>query len=186
MLAATVSLVVALLAGTWWLATSRAPEEQPDPMSILIADLDNQTGDATFDGAVEQALDIAMEGAGFISSYSRPKAQKVAAQLLPDSALDATMARLVSRREGIDVVLAGSIAKRVPVIASRSRPSMRLPSPRTPKPWRPSRRPPRAKRTSCPPSVAWPRICDASSVTRSRKALAWRRPRPSPPLPSKR
>ncbi len=81
-------------------------------MSILIADIDNQTGDATFNGAVEQALDIAMEGAGFISSYSRPKAQKVATQLLPDSALDATMARLVSRREGIDVVLAGSIVEK--------------------------------------------------------------------------
>lgn len=110
MLVATVGLVMALLAGTWWLATSRAPEQQPDPMSILIADIDNQTGDETFDGAVEQALNIAMEGAGFISSYSRPKAQEVAAQLLPDSALDATMSRLVARREGIDVVLAGSIA----------------------------------------------------------------------------
>jgi tetratricopeptide (TPR) repeat protein len=112
MLAATAGLVVALLAGTWWLATSRAPEEQPDPMSILIADIDNQTRDETFNGAVEQALNIAMEGAGFISSYSRPKAQKVASQLLPDSTLDSTMARLVSRREGIDVVLASSIAEK--------------------------------------------------------------------------
>ena len=112
MLIASAGLVLALLAGTWWLATSRAPAQQPDPMSILIADIENQTGDASFNGAVEQALDIAMEGAGFISSYSRPKAQKVSAQLMPDSALDATMSRLVARREGIDVVLAGSIAEK--------------------------------------------------------------------------
>ena len=104
--------VVGLLAGTFWFASSRAPELEPDPMSILIADIDNQTGDPTFDGAIEQALSIAMEGAGFISSYPRPSAQKVAEQLLPGSLLDASLAKLVSRREGIDVVITTSIAEK--------------------------------------------------------------------------
>ncbi|MEJ2086458.1 MAG: tetratricopeptide repeat protein, partial [Acidobacteriota bacterium] len=48
----------------------------------------------------------------FISSYPRPSAQKVAEQLLPDSPLDASLAKLVSRREGIDVVIAAAIAEK--------------------------------------------------------------------------
>jgi len=106
------TLVIALLAGTWWIAVSRAPQVAPDPMSILIADFDNQTGDASFDGAAEQALAIAMEGAGFISAFPRPSAQKVAEQLQPGSILDENMARLVARREGINVVLAGTLTEK--------------------------------------------------------------------------
>ena len=53
-----------------------------------------------------------MEGAGFISAYPRPNAQQVSEQLQADSTLDENMARLVSRREGIDVVLAGQIEER--------------------------------------------------------------------------
>jgi len=112
MMLAAATLVIALLAGTWWLAMSRAPQEAPEPMSILIADFDNQTGDSTFDGALEQTLSIAMEGAGFINSYPRPNAQEVAEELMQDRALDETMARLVSRREGIDVILAGTLTEK--------------------------------------------------------------------------
>jgi len=99
--------VLVLLAGTFWLARSGAPEEAPAPMSVLIADFENDAPE--FDGAVEQALTIAMEGAGFINAYSRAKAQGLAEQLRPGSPLDETMARLVSRREGIDVIVVGAV-----------------------------------------------------------------------------
>ena len=101
--------ILAALAGTWQLARSRLPAEPPPPISVLVADFDNRTGDPVFEGSVEQALTVALEGASFISAYPRGDAQRLAAQLGGSSRLDETAARLISRREGIKVVLAGGI-----------------------------------------------------------------------------
>jgi serine/threonine protein kinase/tetratricopeptide (TPR) repeat protein len=109
LMAAAAVLVVALLGGTWWLASLRGPAAEPDPMSVLIADFNNQTGDASFDGALEQALMIGMEGAGFISAVPPATAHQIADQISSGSRLDENMARLVSRREGVSVILAGDI-----------------------------------------------------------------------------
>jgi serine/threonine protein kinase/tetratricopeptide (TPR) repeat protein len=102
--------VLGLVFGTWWLARTPPEEVQPPPMSVLIADFDNQARDPAFEGALEKALAIAIEGASFITAYSRADAQTVAERLKPGSRLDESMARLVSVREGIHVILAGSIA----------------------------------------------------------------------------
>ncbi len=107
---AMMALVVVLLGGTWWLASLRTPAEEPDPFSVLVADFENQTGDLSFDGALEQALAIGMENAAFISAVPPANARQIADQIQPGSALDETMARLVSRREGVSVILAGVIA----------------------------------------------------------------------------
>ena len=112
LMATAATIVLALLAGTFWFARTRAPEEAPEPMSILVADLHNETGDQSFNGALEQALSIAMEGAGFISAYSRSSAQETAEKIQPGSHLDQRMAQLISRREGIDVVLAATLAQK--------------------------------------------------------------------------
>ena len=53
-----------------------------------------------------------MEGAGFISAYSRSSAQETAEEIQPGSHLDREMAQLISRREGIDIVLAGTVAQK--------------------------------------------------------------------------
>ena len=73
MVVGVVALMSVLLAGTWWLASLRGPIGEPDPMSVLVADFDNRTGDASFDGALEQALAIGMEGASFISAIPPAK-----------------------------------------------------------------------------------------------------------------
>jgi len=112
LMATAATIVIALLAGTFWFARTRAPEEAPEPMSILVADFHNETGDQSFNGALEQALNIAMEGAGFISAYSRSSAQETAEEIQPGSHLDQRMAQLISRREGIDVVLAATLAQK--------------------------------------------------------------------------
>jgi eukaryotic-like serine/threonine-protein kinase len=103
-------LVLALIVGTWWL--SKAPPEvvQPPPMSVLIADFENKAGDPVFEGALEQTLGSAIEGASFITAYPRRDAAQIAARLKPGSRLDADMARLIAGREGIKVILAGTIA----------------------------------------------------------------------------
>jgi tetratricopeptide (TPR) repeat protein/predicted Ser/Thr protein kinase len=111
-LAAGAVLVAALLAGTYWSARRAAvPVEAPEPLSVLIADFENRTGDPVFDGALEQVLSLGLEGASFITSYDRPGARRQAGQLAPDASgkLDENLARLVCRSQGIKVAIAGSI-----------------------------------------------------------------------------
>ena len=82
------TVVLMLLGGTWWLARSPAPTVVPDPVSVLIADFENTSGDPVFDGAVEQALSIAIEGASFITAYPRRDAATLAARIGAGSRLD--------------------------------------------------------------------------------------------------
>src|SRR5262249_12025054 len=64
------------------------------PVSVLIADFDNKTGDAVFDGTLEPMMAIALEGAPFISSFNRGQARKDLARVQPDAKrLDDTAAR---------------------------------------------------------------------------------------------
>ena len=79
-------------------------------MSVLIADFDNKTGDPLFEGSLEQALQIGIEGASFVSSYERGIAKKIAGEMQSTDKLDSDSAQLVAVREGITLVLAGSIA----------------------------------------------------------------------------
>jgi eukaryotic-like serine/threonine-protein kinase len=82
------------------------------PVSVLIADFDNKTGDAVFDGTLEPMLGIALEGAPFISSFNRGQAKKIATRLQPGlTQMDGKMAQLVAVREGVNVVVTGSIAQ---------------------------------------------------------------------------
>jgi len=88
----------------------RATEAAHKPVSVLISDLDNRTGDAVFDGTLEPILTLALEGAPFINSYNRGQARKVAAQIQPNaSSLDERLARLIAVREGVNVVVSGTI-----------------------------------------------------------------------------
>ena len=112
--AAAIALAVLLAAGGLWLyqkGRSVKPTVQKT-QSVLVADFANHAGDAVFDGTLEPAFTIALEGASFVSSYNRSSARKVAAQLSPGAkGLDQTLARLVAVREGINVVTSGSIDK---------------------------------------------------------------------------
>jgi len=46
------------------------------PVTLLIADFENKTGDSVFDGTLEPMLGVALEGAPFISLYNRGKHAK--------------------------------------------------------------------------------------------------------------
>ncbi len=82
---------------------------QRDPVSVIIADFDNQTGDEVFDGSLEQALGLGVEGSSFVTAFSRRDARRVAESIQPGARLSEELATLVARREGIKVVLAGRI-----------------------------------------------------------------------------
>jgi predicted Zn-dependent protease len=100
--AVAVVVVGLLLAGTWWLAGSQAPPAPHAPVSVLVADFVNGPHDPVFDGALENALSIAIEGASFITTYPRRAG----------TPLDETAARLLSIREGVNRVVAGRIDAR--------------------------------------------------------------------------
>lgn len=113
-LAASV-IIIALLVFTVFRFTRQPkvgiPETGPEPISVLIADFQNKTGDSAFDGSLEPALGISLEGAPFISVYQSAKARKLAIQIDPnsDGRLDPQLAQLISQREGINVVVNGMV-----------------------------------------------------------------------------
>ncbi len=112
--AAALALALTVGGATWWVLRGVAPAavSQPQPISVLIADFDNRTSDAVFEGSVEQALGIGLEGASFLTAYPRRDAMRAAAQIASDgSRLNEQVAQLVARREGVKVVLAGFIER---------------------------------------------------------------------------
>ena len=97
---------------TTWLIAGRPEPPSPDPVAVLVADFANNTGEPVFDGLMEQALTVGVEGASFITAYQRPAAVRVARLIKAGDRLDEKAALLVALREGIKVVLLGSIEKR--------------------------------------------------------------------------
>lgn len=112
LVAAPAVLLVTILANR--ASAPAVPAAAREPMSILIADFQNLANDAVFEGSLEQALAIAMEGAPFITTFPRRDAlaSARAAQAGSGNALDEETARLVALREEIKVILAGSIDRR--------------------------------------------------------------------------
>lgn len=107
-----IGILTVALALSIYLNLARGPgvTEPLEPVSVLIADFDNGTGESIFDGLLEQALNVGIESASHVMSYERGIAERLARQLQPDSeGLPAAAARLVAVREGVDLVLSGSI-----------------------------------------------------------------------------
>ena len=85
---------------------------QGAPRSVLVADFENKTGEEVFDGTLEPAIAIALEGAPFITTYKRSTALGTANRLkLDGTGLGEARARLIAQREGIHVVVAGTAEK---------------------------------------------------------------------------
>jgi eukaryotic-like serine/threonine-protein kinase len=107
-------MIAILLTGTWWVSRTPVTPPAPEPISVLVAGFENSTGDPVFEGSLEQALAIAMEGSSFITVYPQKPARALALELAPASKgrIDLQTAQLISRREGVKVILAGAIAKR--------------------------------------------------------------------------
>ena len=81
--AAAIALGLALAFGAWVFIRPAANTPPPaavaySPKLVLIADFDNKANDPVFAGSLEQALNIGIEGASFITTYSRTGAQALA------------------------------------------------------------------------------------------------------------
>jgi len=83
------------------------------PISVLVADFTNHTGDPVFDNTLEPMFNVALEGASFINAYNRGNARKLAQKLPnPTDKLDEQPARLVALSQGISTVISGEISRR--------------------------------------------------------------------------
>jgi tetratricopeptide (TPR) repeat protein len=101
--------VAALVSGTWWFTRTPPPPKQHEPVAVLIADFDNTSGDPTFRHTLEPMIKRALEEAGFISAHDR-NGIRDAFGVQPPEKMDAAAARDLAAKQGVNVVLSGSVA----------------------------------------------------------------------------
>jgi len=106
---AAVAVVVVLLGTTWFLARGPAVPVVHPPVSVVLTDFENRTGDPVFNGTLEPALTTNLERATFINALKRGDPQLTAALARPGTRLDEQTARLISIRDGYQYVVSGSI-----------------------------------------------------------------------------
>src|SRR5580658_9707783 len=107
-------LIVAVGAGLAWFLSKRQQTAQSGahvPVSVLVGDFANHTGDPLLDGTLEPMLGEALEGASFVNIFSRGDARKLAGKLPhPTDKLDEQSARLVAVNQDVNAVITGEIS----------------------------------------------------------------------------
>ena len=89
------------------------PKVARAPVSVLVADFTNHTGDPIFDDTLEPMFNFALEGASFVNAYDRGQARKLAQKLpQPTDKLEEQAARLVAVGQGLAAVVTGSLSRR--------------------------------------------------------------------------
>jgi serine/threonine protein kinase/tetratricopeptide (TPR) repeat protein len=107
-MAAIVALLTTVFGGAWWYFREPAVVTR-DPIKVLIADLDNQTGDPAFSRTLEPVLKRALDGASFINSFDRNRLGNLGVEA-PER-FDERAAHEIAVKEGINVLLSGVIAR---------------------------------------------------------------------------
>jgi len=108
MMAAIVVVLLSLSVGTWWYTRQLIPAKPHDPVTVVIADFTNSTGDPAFDHTLEPVLRRGLEAAGFISAYERTRIRG-SLGVKPPEKLDEAAARQLAVNQGLGVVLSGSV-----------------------------------------------------------------------------
>ena len=91
-------------------ALGRLPGAVHDPVAVVIADFQNQTGDPAFDRTLEPMVKLALEGAGFITALDRSTIRR-SLGVRPTEVLDEKAAVELAVKQGLGVVLAGTLTK---------------------------------------------------------------------------
>ena len=103
-----VAVASALLTLSGYIYWVTRPPVQHDPVSVVIADFVNQTGNAAFDQTLEPMLKRAIEGAGFVTAYDRNGIRSLGVP--PRDSLDEKAALELAVKQGLGVVVSGSVA----------------------------------------------------------------------------
>jgi eukaryotic-like serine/threonine-protein kinase len=113
-MAAAGMLVLALGASAWWWFHSRKLGRMlTSKDTVVLADFQNTTGDAVFDGTIRQGLAVQLEQSPFLSLVSDVTVRQTLRLMNqpPDARLTPDLAQQVCLRTGSTAVLNGSIAK---------------------------------------------------------------------------
>ena len=109
-------LIVAIASGIAWFVVKRQQTTASGPhgpVSVLVGDFENHTGDPVLDNTLEPMLGVALEGASFVNVFSRGDARKLAEKLShPSDKLDEQTARLVAVNQDVSTVVTGEIDMR--------------------------------------------------------------------------
>ena len=89
----------------------RQPITPVAPMTVIIADFDNHTGDPVFSGTVEPALRLALQGATFINAYDRTKTNDLGVRAI-SGPLSESKAQEIAANQGLNVVVSGALDRR--------------------------------------------------------------------------
>jgi tetratricopeptide (TPR) repeat protein len=81
---------------------------QHAPMTVVVGDFSNHTGDPVFDAALEPVVKMALEGAGFITAYDRTAVVRSLGQKVSGK-FDEPAARQMAVNQGLGVVISGSL-----------------------------------------------------------------------------
>ena len=100
------------------------PQEGPKPITVLVADVQNMTGDPVFDGVLESMLSLSLDGASYISVFDSKRARSKALDIRADSQgrIDLELAQLICQSAGINLAVNSTIDRdnggyRITVIA---------------------------------------------------------------------
>ncbi len=110
--AGLIALVILAVASGWFLRVGQRTSQAHKPVRVLLADFRNATSEQVLSDTLEPPFELELEGAPFISVFNRTEARRTVGELKPGTTeLDEANARLVAVRDGIDVVVSGSITK---------------------------------------------------------------------------
>src|SRR5262249_10857502 len=84
------------------------PAASHGPVTLLIADLKNHTGDPVFNGTLESTMRLALQGASFINAYDRTRLAELGAGAI-SGALDDSNAQRIAANQGLNVVVSGAL-----------------------------------------------------------------------------
>ena len=112
--AAVVVALGVIVAATWFASRKGklavTTPEQHAPVSVLVADFQNNTGDTLFEDTLEPMFNVALEGASFINAFNRGNARQLAEKVSHSNKLDEKSARLVAVGQGVNTVITGSLS----------------------------------------------------------------------------
>ena len=110
-IALVAGLMVATAIGVAWYARRSARPAgvvAHAPVSVLVADFQNNTSDSLFDDTLEPMVNVALEGASFINAFNRGNARQLAGK----QKLDEQSSRLVAVKAGVSAIVTGKLDKK--------------------------------------------------------------------------
>jgi serine/threonine protein kinase/tetratricopeptide (TPR) repeat protein len=109
---AAVAVAIIALAGVFLAPRLlNRPTAPAQPMTVIIADFNNHTGDPVFSGTLESTLRLALQGASFINAYDRTRMGDLGVRSI-SGPLDESKAQEIAANQGLNVVVSGALDRR--------------------------------------------------------------------------